>query len=382
MKALIGTIGIFWLSLDLLLGQGVFVSRFRPANYLSNNRHLVEIQHAGRGSTNLEGYLLVTRDYSVRLPRGANVSAGSKFRIGKTSTNENPLDLELAGMPDFLIRFHLMENEGNYVALLDRNGKMVDGFYYAPEKNVPFLPDRDTSITFSGLKIPFSLPPENRSSWSYLNSRDEPGLDFVLERGTWKKIADRSILEATRCEDVTLRYFEGIVSVKWSTRFESGVEGHFVERSLDQENFEEIGNVSAKGNTQERNLYAYYDDQVALGKNYFYRIRSQIKGKEDVYSKVVSLKIQEGEDPFSMEAILVPYNDGTELNLRFTSLYAQDIRIKLLDERMAEVAILFQGYVNAREPKLLKVSRRLGPGKYLILTSTEGQRFGKEIFIR
>ena len=49
---------------------------------------------------------------------------------------------------------------------------------------------------------------------------------------------------------------------------------------------------------------------------------------------------------------------------------------------MAEVAILFSDYVTARQPNLLKVSRRLPPGRYLLLASTETGRFGKKFVVK
>ncbi len=380
MKLILGIIGLClttWLP-----AQEVLITRFQPGNYLADNLHLVELRCPGRNRVNVEGYLLVTRDYSVRLPKGAVVSASKPFVIGKMNSGDRPLDFELNSAPDFLIRFHLMETEGNYVALINRNGKMVDGFYYSPQPNVPFLPERDTSITFDRERLPFFLPPENRPIWGYLDARDDPNNEFERVQGKWTLKNASSTSEPTDITDLTLRYFDGIVTVKWASAFEKGVESYAIERSIDQKTFEQIGEVKAVGLSTEFNYYAFYDKNIELGRDYFYRIRSITEGEREMFSKLSSVRIEEGLEEFSMEVIVAPHSDGAELNLRFISAYSQEIRIKLLDERMSEVAILFQDYVTADQPNLLKVARRLPSGTYLVLASTETRRFGKEFVVK
>lgn len=361
--------------------QSIFISQYTPGNYLSDNSHLVAIANPSATSISLEGYLLVSRDYSVRLSKAAILKPKSVFRIGKMTGAGQALDMELNKSPDFLIRFNLLESEGNYIALLDRNGGLVDAFYYSPLPNVPFLPDRDTCITFSGQRIPYYLPPENRDAWSYLSRGDGPSNAFVQEAGKWRETSSESAPPITSHEDLTVRYFEGIATLKWQTAYEIGVARHVIERSLDQESFEAAGEVAAVGDSQEEHYYRYYDKDLIIGRVYFYRIRSEGVGREPVYSKIKSVRVQDGLEEFEMETILVPHGDGTELNLRFLSQYSQEVRIKLLDERLSEVAILFSGYVYAREPNLLKIGQRLPPGRYLLIAATETSRFGKEIVV-
>lgn len=365
-----------------LWSQSIFISRFTPGNYLSDDLHLVEIATTNRQPTSLAGYLIVTRNYAVRLPENSTLAEGSIFQVGKENNSTQTYDIQLSKTPDFLIRFNFAESQGNYVALFDPQGNLQDAFYHAPQPNVPFLPGKDTLITYSGQRIPYYLPPENRNEWSYLNLEDSPGLSFVQLGGKWQSAtANSQELPMTSYRDFSVRYFDGIVSLKWATRFEEEGLEHTVQRSEDQKHFYPLGKVDSKGETKEYQYYSFYDKEVVSGKAYTYRIQAS-DGEEEVFSPIRSILPKEGIEEFEMEAILVPSTGGIELNLRFTSQYSQDIRIKLLDENLGEVAILFDGYVFARGPNLLKMAKRIPPGSYTVLATTETKRFGKEILVR
>lgn len=366
-----------------VVAQGIFISRFSPGNYLSDNSHLVEIANPGSQAANLSGYLLVTRNYSVQLPPNTTIPSRGLIRIGKKSSSTQSLDIELSRTKDFLIRFNLNEDEGNYVCLIDPLGQVVDAFYHSPRPNVPFLPDRDTLITFSGTRIPFYLPPENRQVWSYLSYGENPGISFYQRVGQWQLEQGEAVDDQiTSYEEFSARYFDGITTLKWSTRFEENVVSHVVERSENQVDFMRIGQVISKGNSEQFQFYPFYDPDTDEGKTYYYRIKAVDGQGKEVFSQIKQVKTETGISEFEMEPILIPYGNEAELSLRFSSEYSQNVRIKLLNDRMAEVAILFDDYVFANQPNLLKVSRRLKPGQYLILAITENKRFGKEIEVK
>ena len=366
-----------------LAAQGVFISRFTPGNYLSDNLHLVELGNPGSKTVDVSGYLVVTRNYSVRLAPGTNIPARGLLRIGKASDAQQSFDVQLSLTKDFLIRFNLNEDEGNYVCLLDPLGKILDAFYHSPRPNVPFLPDRDTLITFSGTRIPFYLPPENRQTWSYFSFGGDPSTTFYQRLGKWQLSASNvPTANLTAYQDFSARYFDGITTLKWTTSFEREVVSHAIERSEDQVNFQRIGQVISKENSDQFQYYSFYDKEITEGTTYYYRIKGADGIGNEAYSQIKPVQTQRGIEEFEMEVILIPFGGESELNLRFSSQYSQDVRIKLLDDRMAEVAILFDDYVFARRTNLLKVSRRLPPGKYTILATTENKRFGEEIEVR
>lgn len=363
-----------------LEAQNVLISRYIPGNYLADNRHRVEFYNPGNSPISLEGYLLVTRDYSVRLPASVRIAPRAVFVLAK---NQTPgVNLALSETPDFLIRFHLLENEGNYILLFDPQLNPQEAMYFSPLPNVPFLPDRDTLITYSREKIPYAIPPENREVWSYISVGADPRNTFVNQNGEWKLSRNKSSLNpSTDYRTLTTRYFDGIVMVKWTTSFEENCQFHHVERSEDQETFIEVNRLNSLGDSQEFQNYEYYEKDLEAGKLYYYRIRSEDIFGNSVYSKIRGVRAEEGLEEFSLEAFVGLKSGNGELNVRFTSLYSQRVRVKLFDEDMREVAILFNDYVFAEKPNFLKISRKLESGKYLILVDTETRRFAKEIEI-
>ncbi|MEY3442604.1 MAG: hypothetical protein RLZZ519_885 [Bacteroidota bacterium] len=359
--------------------QGIFISRIVPGNYLSDNRHRVEFSNPANKLQSLEGYLLVTRDYSVRLPAEARIPAKGTFVLAK-----NPalgVNLSMATTPDFLIRFPMVEHEGNYLVLFDPNGRIVEALYFSPVPNVPFLPDRDTLYTYSREKIPYYIPPENRTVWSHFTAGSNPSNVFVKTNGAWRS---SNILEkpATEYHTVTVRFKEGIMSLKWITAFENGSKFHIVERGTDIEHFEPIDTLVSLGNSREFRQYAFYDEGLERGLTYYYRIRNIDAAGKESYSRIREVKAEEGQEEFSMEVLQGPSNGAGQWRLRFNSQFSQQVRIKLYDERLMEIAVLFDDFVYAGNPGLLKIGRKLLPGSYLILAETETRRFGQNFEVK
>lgn len=365
-----------------LWSQSIFISYFRPGNYLTDEAHRIELSRGSQGSGNLDGYLLVTRDYSVRLPAGTRIPANGTLSIAKSRAASQAADLYLSETKDFLIRLHLQDREGNYAVLINRNQQVVDAFYHGPSPNVPFLPDRDTCIAFDGTRIPYYLPPENRPVWSYLSTSTGDQLAFARTNGKWVLAnAPNETPAPTRYRDLSLRYFDGIVTLKWTTEYEMVTGKHVLERSTDQIEFQELAELPSQGENENFQYYTFYDKDVAEDRVYYYRIRHSYLQGQEVYSPVRSVQTQAGADELSLELIQVPKGNQTELNLRFRSEYSQEIRIKLFDDRMVEQAILFDGFVYAGNAQLVKVSRPIAPGKYLVLVYTETKRIGKELTV-
>ena len=98
-----------------------------------------------------------------------------------------------------------------------------------------------------------------------------------------------------------------------------------------------------------------------------------------VFSLVRELLAAEPKEEFSLE--VVPGASG-ELRIRFNSRYSQRVRIKLFDEEMREMALLFNDYIYAETPNLVLVGSHLEQGKrYLVMATTENGRFGQEFVL-
>lgn len=368
--------GVLW---GAMLSQGIYIRKMVPGNYLADNRHRVEFFNPDSKMQSLEGFILVTRDYSVRLPAEARIPARASFMIAKNPASD--VNLSMATTPDFLIRFPMIEHEGNYLVLFDPKGRIVEALYFSPVPNVPFLPDRDTLYTYSREKIPYYIPPENRTVWSHFTSGTDPSLAFVKVKGVWTTSSIREN-PATEYQNVNVRYKEGIMTLKWTTAFENGSKLHIVEKSTDIESFIPIDTLLSQGNSREFHQYAFYDQALEKGDTYYYRIRNvDVEGRE-IYSRIREVKAEEGQEEFSMEVLLGTGNGNGQLRLRFNSQYSQQVRIKLYDERLMEVAILFDDFVYAGNPGLLKLGRSLPPGNYLILAETETRRFGQNFEVK
>jgi hypothetical protein len=367
---------LVWMLLGgLVQAQVPVVTRYVPGNYLSDNFHRVELTNPGLQPISLEGYLLVTRDYSVRLPAGARVGPNGVYRIAREASRG--IDLVLSRTPDFLIRFHFLEHEGHYIALFAPDGRLLEAAYTSPSRIVPFLPDRDTCITFDGRKIPFYLPPENRPDWRYMPIQASRSAGYVKVKGAW--IPGGSVVvapPAVEYGDMVLRYKAGIATVQWHTRFEQGCKRHVVERSEDQQTFGAVGEENSIGDTQAGQEYTHYEKGLQEGKRYYYRIKGEDATGNSTYSAVKELLAVEPKEEFRMEIISGELGD---LRIRFSSRYSQKVRIKLFDDAMREVALLFNDYIYAETPNLVVVGARLDGGKrYLVMATTENGRFGQE----
>jgi hypothetical protein len=377
MRGLLTVLGIMlW---GMTFSQSIFISRIVPGNYLSDNRHRVQFTNPQNVSQSLEGYLLVTRDYSVRLPAEARVPARGTYMLAKNRAPD--VDLSLATTPDFLIRFPLLEHEGNYLVLFDPSGRILEALYYSPVPNVPFLPERDTLYTYSREKIPYYIPPENRPVWNHFTAGTDPALYFLKTKGVWRMSSLREN-PATEYQNVTVRYNEGIMSLKWSVAFEKDSRLHIVEKSTDIERFVPVDTIPSQGDTRDFRLYDYYEEGLEKGATYYYRIRNIDAAGREIYSRIREVKAEEGQEEFSMEVLQGAASGGGPLRLRFNSQYSQQVRIKLYDERHMEVAILFDDFIYAGVPSLLKVGRDLPVGHYLILAETETKRFGQRFEVR
>jgi hypothetical protein len=373
----------------LLWGQSnadVRVTGFVPGNYRFDDYHRVEISNISTREVSLAGWILVTRDYSVVLPNAARIPAGSKLVLVKRAAPPvAPGTLELSKQPDFLIRFPNRQFEGNYTVLYNRDKNIVDAFLYAPLREVPYLPDQDTSVTFKGEKTPFYLPAERNGVWQFLQGRDDPAIAFERGPEGWRIVSRRKLGDPApvfEYTNFTLRYQDGIVTLRWS--YQGGLPAagaqHQVERSEDQVNFVPVGTVEMKPDRAETS-YEFFDPQVVEGKTYFYRVVAT-KGRQQTQSEVKSITAAVGQEDLSMEVFLGSPPRQREINIRFYSGYSQKVRIKVMDSQFREVAVVFDGFVNAQTRSLVKLREELPPGVYRVFAQTETRRYAREVVVK
>jgi hypothetical protein len=361
-----------------LAAQVPVLTRYIPGNYLADQSHRVELSNPTAQAISLGGYLLVTRDYSVRLPANARIPARSTLQIGRDPSPG--VGLALSRTPDFLIRFHFLEHEGQYIALFDPGMRLLEAAYFSPSANVPFLPDRDTCITMDGTRIPFVLPPENRPIWQYVRTNSGKVGGFNKKEGKWyMQGMVVAATPSTEYRDLQLAYKEGIMTVKWTANFEEGCSRHIVERCEDQSNFLSVGELRSEGDSREARTYSFLEKGLRPGGRYYYRIKGEDASGNPVFSPVKEVVAEEVREPFLLEVVAGPGGAGDALSIRFSASSSQNVRIKLFDEGLQEVAFLYEDYAFAGVPVLLRIGARLEPGKrYLVMATTDGGRYGME----
>ena len=365
-------------------GQQIFISRYIPGNYLINNLHRVDIFNPSLSPRDISGYLLVTRNYSLRVPRGSVIGPRSGFSFARYSSPLGKVDVQLSKTPDFLIRFPDPELPGNYVLLFDRKMNPVDGMYFSPQAGVSFLPDEGSTITFRGDTIPFRAFDESDKFWinRRINLVEDPAVGFIQLTGNWIPTGIRTnLLPATSFPAPVAGWFEGIVSLDFTTRFEENCFFHHIERSEDNQNFYEIGTVQARGTAARGSVYEYYDPGTTPGRKYYYRLRNRDIYGNDIFSPPTEVFAGESASDFFLDVFQARETHSPEINIRFLSRASREIKITLVSENFRVEQQLFSGMVESDRQNLVKLPGALPRAKYLVVAETNEKRYFRELLV-
>ncbi|MCS7085432.1 MAG: lamin tail domain-containing protein, partial [Bacteroidia bacterium] len=310
-----------WLGPVVADAQAVKIFRFVPGNYLADDLHKVEL--VADRPVDISGYLLVTRDYSVRIPNGTKIAPGKSFVAAKKNG-----DLKLEKCADFLIRPYSRAVEGNYVALFNRGGQMVDGFYHAQIPNVPFLPDSGVCILSNYKTVAFKLPPEQLPIWGYFPLGDDPAVGYERTREGWKPIAANPLRPQAVFDDFSGRYNDGAVMLRWSARGEDLPVR--IERSYDQKNFRLVATLEgAVGEGR------YFDSEPPENTTVFYRLAAG-----NAVSRVLEVTTSLPEREFELEIFPKRAAKAQDLSVRLYTGFSQRVRVKIYDRSRALISVL------------------------------------------
>jgi len=364
--------------------QSVYLSKYVSGNYLTDSRHQLELFNATEDYQNLSGYTIVTRQYVLTLPNNTIIPPQSSLSLSKSRKGKGSFELAYDEMKDFMIRISTTDEIGDYVVMFNRYFRIVDAFYYAPRPRVEFLSEKVDFFPYQRDKITFDIPTESASVWNFLQMAPDPAVFFVKINGTWRVTSKRkNMFPATAYTSVDAKYVEGIVTLKWVSKFEEDCFTHIVERKAEGESsFKQLEAVPAKGNSQAIERYAFYDETIGKNQTYQYRVYNVDKFGNVIESEEVEVKTEEASGDFSMNVILSTQLASREVNIRFFSRKSQQVGIKLLDEQFRELSILFSDTVEANSQNLIKYTQPLPLGKYYLIADTEQRRFYKEITIR
>jgi len=341
----------------------------------------IDLFNESEDFVDLSGYVLVTRHFALRLPTNTFIRRYSHLRLGRNDFNGD-LDLAFSNLPTWKERKVDTEEEGDFVALLDPSLEMVDGFLYSPRATVNFLPTREWLQTPADDQLRLSIPDESDPRWEYLRNRRDPAMAFVRINGDWRPSSrSRNLWPATQFRDLSAKYVDGIATIQWRTLFERDCYFHILERSTDGKNYRPIEQVSGPVNSEDPFEYTLYDTGVERDRLYYYRVSCTDKFGYTTYATATKLRTQETPGEFTFDVIRAEIEGGRSFDVRFSSKDQQQVRVKLMDEALREVAVLFYGTVEAERQTLINYQDELANGKYYLIVATEKRRYYEPLII-
>lgn len=151
------------------------------------------------------------------------------------------------------------------------------------------------------------------------------------------------------------------VMLNWKTATETNNAGFSIQRSRDNENYQEIGFVAGRGTTTEPQLYSFFDDKIESGK-YYYRLKQiDYDGK---FAYVGEILIDVGApSKFILEQNYPnPFNPVTVI--KFALPEKSDVTIKVFNSLGQEVSKIVNGEFEAGIHKVEFDASNLTSGVY------------------
>lgn len=353
--------------LSFLFGQAPEVIRFIPGRFRENALHQIDLYNPFSQPLNLSHWLLVTREYSVRLPAGFVLYPRQRFRIAKSSG-----DLRLDRYPDFLIRFPEEGQPGAYVALLDEQRRLRRGIYLAPLPQVVFLPDSGINITREGKRIPFFLPSETAPAWEFIPWEPDP-ITGVVRIGTqWRyTVADAEketrIYAPLRFPLLVASYEQGAVHLFWEVETRDACEKYRLERMGEQRRWETIATFPCPTQRPARLRVEHYDLTVREGAGYRYRLVYEMPPTLRIESLPAQVRCQHTKPPLQVSA--------THGYLRLQVAQSQPVKVRLLDAYFTERLRLYDGWLNGSvENVFVWDTSQVRNGRWIVIW-TAGRRY-------
>ncbi len=369
-------LALFCVWVSWLTAQNIYLSRVAPGfpGKVDDVVHRIELFNESQAYADISGYYLLTRYYSVRIPPNSFIRPYSPFRMGLVGGSGNELKLILGQLPSYERKNVLRPEEGDFVVLLDDKKTWVDAFYFGPKASVDFLP---RSLSLPGNSETFTLKDENAEVWDFLRNPVDPAVAFVRINQEWRANSrTTNLIPATNYRAIRIEdYQDGFVKLTWQTLFERDCFFHYVERSLDGKNFRLLSKKEGSRENESPRSYEFYDTEVDKDRVYFYRITHIDKFGEVIYSPMAKVRTDSNPSGFSFEIIRGEGGSDPSINVRFASRQNQDIRIKLLDEELRELALLYNDGVEAEKQNLISYRKSLPVGKYFIIVVTESRRY-------
>lgn len=166
--------------------------------------------------------------------------------------------------------------------------------------------------------------------------------------------------------------FDGI-RLNWLTTNELN-NSHFEVLKLDnQSNFNPIGSIVAKKESNSLNTYVFLDDKPHNGSNYYQLKQYDLDGKFSL-SKIIEVNYNSNN---SINIYPNPIKAGDELNMMILDFYKQlDIQLVDINQRL-----VLEKQINGPQNKISLSTKGFSPGIYILKLQTDKNQFFNKIII-
>lgn len=371
-KSRLTSLCILAISSFYLHGQ-IQISKFVPGDFRFSNVHRVELINTSSKTVDIGHFLLVTRDYSLRIPKSTTLKPQQKFIVGLKNTYYNP-DLDLKKCKDFLFKPYKKTIEGNYVALFSPHLSFLEGFYFTQLREAPFLPEKSSLILANGDIIHYEVPSYNHPKWKYLLMNEDPAIAFEQFHNEWRITSiypDKKFYAQIQFQSFDYRFLNNLVNFQVITSIEENIQAFLLQR-MGKDGFETIESFQPT-NSPSGSIYKWVDAHAMPDQTYYYRIAAKDIFGAWFYSKVIEVDTHSKPNTFWYEILPQKPTPQQDIDLRFYSTHSKKLKIKLLDNNMREIAVLFHNYVYANQQNLIRI-KKLPWGKYWLIFQDDMQR--------
>ena len=171
------------------------------------------------------------------------------------------------------------------------------------------------------------------------------------------------------------RIHEGTSYLSWITETETNNYGFYIERSPDEQRWEELGFVPGSGTSTQRNEYSFIDDiSGQSGTVFYYRLKQVDYNGTHSYSPVIEL--QRGIVPQEITLEVYPQPAAGQFNVEVSNPSEDEYTLELTDLLGQTIRTIADGsHSGGAAVYPVQVPESIAPGMYFIrLRSEQGTR--------
>jgi hypothetical protein len=213
-----------------------------------------------------------------------------------------------------------------------------------------------TNFTISGLSLE-----QDTTYYIIVKARNGAGLYSIVSISDGIKI------------DITLpielisflgKHINNYNLLNWQTATEINSKEFIIERSLDGIDFNVIGSVLAKGNSNQTSNYEFIDNDISSNQNiYYYRLKPVDFDESFEYTKIVAITTQ----TINLNSILIyPNPTNNELFIKINSNNQKDILIQIFDNTGKILVSKIISITEGISTQQLQEISNLSNGNYII----------------